>query len=158
MWKQTTNLDPTNDHDHAVTDADVERVNSVSANGGYWSADLAPTYPSFSMEMGPEGCHRSVGCPLGLHSDIHAGIFPNRRGHELVTSSGNYFLGQSDRSRPYGSQRTCRNQIRNTISCTLPSFFWHSWCERAGHAAGLGGLWLIWNSMLDRRLGDLQSD
>ncbi len=39
-------FDPTSEHDHAVTDADVDRVNSVSASGGYWSADLAPIPPS----------------------------------------------------------------------------------------------------------------
>ena len=39
-------LDRTSDHDHAVTDQDVERVNASSADGGYWSADLAPIPPS----------------------------------------------------------------------------------------------------------------
>ncbi len=29
------NLDPTSEHDHAVTDAGVDRVNSVSASGVY---------------------------------------------------------------------------------------------------------------------------
>ena len=100
-----------------ITDQDVEYVNSISVTGGYWSVDLAPVPPS-QRKWGLRDVIAKGG-PVCMHSNLHVGLFNDRRGDELAAGSSDHFPGQSDCSHSDGSQRSRWNQVWNSFSSSL---------------------------------------
>ena len=56
------------------------------------------------------------------------------------------FLGNLDRARADGAQRPRRHEVRHSVSRLLPGVVRHARRERAGAAAGAGGLRLVRHS------------
>lgn len=88
-----------------------------------------------------------------LHSDLHDGVELDWQRHELVASAADDLVGQSHRVGADFVEFTSGDQVRDSVSGFCAGRVWHARCEFAGADARRGGVWLVWDSGVDRWVG-----
>ena len=94
---------------------------------------------------------RAVDLDGALHSHLHAGVGPDRRGHELVAGAPHDPARQHHRARADPAQLAPGHEVRHSVPGVRARGVRHPRLERAGADARAGGLRLVRHPGVDRR-------
>ncbi len=133
----------------------IEELTVDLSSSPYYSHDMAPV-PRSGRRWTYSRHGGALDLDVGLRDDLHARLGHDRRGHELVAGDRHDFPGQRDRAHPDRAQCPCGHEVRHSVSRLLPAVVRHPGCQCSGAAASAGGLRLVWDPNVDRRLGNLQ--
>src|SRR5258708_35237340 len=89
-----------------------------------------------------------------LQSALPAGVRIDSWRHALVAGGVDHSSGKFNCADSDAAERSCRHALWNSVPGAGARVIRSAWSERSGDFAGTGGLWVVWDSGVDRRTGD----
>src|SRR6185437_11974332 len=121
----------------------------LRADPQLYNSDLAPT--TDEQRRWSTYNYIALWFSMSMEDDVHAGVEPDRRRHELEAGHRDDPAGQPDRAGPNGSERARRGEVRHSLPCICSRIVRRQGREYSRDPARAGCLRMVRHSVVDRR-------